>query len=185
MNVTLTEGSLRFAFSGVKTVRRWDGSSAYRQGIRRLSTTAAADFCAILEQNDAPVILEVTDYRGYRLGASGSKQAQTSGALVAETVAKIRDSVAGMLWACARSLDAAGDPAVESIVRHIVNRHDGPPRLLVVFWLEDDVLQPHEAATLATLVEASLRHWLRPKVIVTNKRIEKLSKVPLPWLSVT
>ena len=26
---------------------------------------------------------------------------------------------------------------------------------------------------------------LRPKVIVTNKRIEKLSRVPLPWLSVT
>lgn len=185
MNVTLTEGSLRFSFSGVKTVRRWDGSSAYTQGIRRLSTTAAADFCAILEQNDAPVILEVTDYRGYRLGVGGSKQAQTSGALVAETVAKIRDSVAGMLWACTRSLDAAGDPAVESIVRHIVNRHDGPPKLQVVFWLEDDVLQPHEAATLATQVEAGLRHWLRPKVIVTNKRIEKLSKVPLPWLSVT
>jgi hypothetical protein len=185
MNVTLTEGSLRFAFSGVRIARRWDGSSAYKQGLRRLSTTAAADFCAILEQNDTPVLIEVTDYRGYRLGRSGSKHAQSSGALIAETVAKVRDSVAGMLWACARSLDAATDPAVESVVRHIVNRHDGPPRLQVVFWLEDDVLQPQEASTIANQIEAGLRHWLRPKVIVTNKRIEQMARAPLAWLSVT
>jgi len=66
VNKMLTEGTLHLSFSGVKTVRRWDGSSAYTQGIRRLSTTAAADFCAVLEHNDAPVLLEVTDYRGYR-----------------------------------------------------------------------------------------------------------------------
>jgi hypothetical protein len=185
VNVTLTEGSLRFAFSGVKVARRWDGTSAYMRGVRRLSTTAAADFCAVLEQNDTPVLVEVTDYRGYRLGVGGSKQVQSSGALIAETVAKVRDSIAGMLWACARSLDAAGDPTVESVVRHIINRHDGPPKLQVVFWLEDDVLQPHEAGTIATQVEAGLRHWLRPKVIVTNKRIEKMARVPLAWLSVT
>lgn len=185
MNVTLHEGSLRFDFSGVKVARRWDGSSAYTRGVRQLPTTSAADFCAVLEANDTPVILEVTDYRGYRLGRGGSKQALSSGDLIAETVAKVRDSVAGMLWACARSLDGAGDPAVESVVRHFVNRHDGHPKLQVIFWLEDDALPPHEASTITTKIEAGLRPWLRPKVIVTNKRLEKEGKMPLAWLSVT
>jgi hypothetical protein len=181
----LVEGSLRFDFSGVRVARRWDNSSAYLKGVRRLPTTSAADFCVVLEASDTPVILEVTDYRGYRLGVSGSKQVVKSGALVAETVAKVRDSIAGMLWACARSLDAPNDPAVESIVQHVVNRHDGPPKLQVVFWLEDDVLQPHDASVIATKIETGLRSWLRPKVIVTNKRFEKVSKTPLTWLSVT
>lgn len=131
------------------------------------------------------MILEVTDYRGFRLGVGGSKHAISSGALVAETVAKVRDSIAGMLWACARSMDDALDPAVESVVQHVVNRHDGPPKLQVVFWLEDDVLQPHDARVIATKIETGLRSWLRPKVIVTNKRFEKVSKAPLTWLSVT
>jgi hypothetical protein len=185
VNVTLVEGSLRFAFSRVRVARRWDGSSAYQQGVRRLRGTSAADFCAILEENNSPVIVEVTDYRGYRLGSGGSRQALLSGDLVDETVAKIRDSVAGMVWACARSLDAASEPAVELIVQHVVNRHDGHPRLQVVFWLEDDVLQPQEAGVLAKKIEASLRPWLRPKIIVTNKRLEGLTATPLAWLSVT
>lgn len=185
MNVTLTEGRLRFDFTRVRIARRWDGSTAYTRGVRRLLATSAADFCAILEDNDTPAIVEVTDYRGYRLGAGGSREAQSSGTLIAETVAKIRDSVAGMVWACARSLDAAGDPAVEEVVRHLVNRQDGPPRLQVIFWIEDDVLQAQEASTIAAKVEAGLRPWLRPKVIVTNKRIERATRAPLPWLSVT
>lgn len=184
MNVTLVEGSLRFDFSGVRVARRWDRSSAYERGVRRLPTAAAADFCAILEADNAPVIVEVTDYRGYRLGTGGSKLAISSGALIAETVAKVRDSVAGMVWACGRSLDAAADPVVESVVQHVVNRHDGPPKLQVVFWLEDDALRPQEASTITKQIEAGLKPWLRPKVIVTNKRLEKLTTTPLPWLSV-
>jgi len=64
-------------------------------------STIARDLCcgplAVLETSDTPVIVEVADDRGYRLGAGGSKQAPSSGALIAETVAKVRDSVAGML----------------------------------------------------------------------------------------
>jgi hypothetical protein len=185
VNVSLVEGTLRFDFISVKLARRWDGSAAYRNGIRRLPTSSAVDFCIILEAEDAPVVLEVTDYRGYRLGETGSKQALSSGALIDEVVAKVRDSVAGMLWACDRSLDAAGDPRIELVTQHLINRQDGPPRLLVVFWLEDDVLQPTEASTIARQIERRLRPWLRSKVIVTNKRLEKASSTPLPWLTVT
>ena len=88
-------------------------------------------------------------------------------------------------WACDRLLDVDCEPAVESVVRHVVNRHDGPPRLQVIFGLEDDRLQPHEASTIARKIEAGLGKWLRPKVTVTNKRIEKVTKTPLAWLSVT
>jgi hypothetical protein len=185
VNTSFKEGKLRFDFSGVRIVRRWDKSAAYENGLRKLSTAGAVDFCAILQAQDAPVVLEVTDYRGYRLGGKGSKHALSSGQLIEETATKVRDSIAGMLWACARSLDTANDPRIELVTQHLVNRQDGPPRLLVVFWLEEDSLQPMEASTIAQQVERRLRPWLRPKVIVTNKRLEKASSTPLPWLTVT
>ena len=184
MNVSLTEGSLKFLFSDVRVARRWDGSAAYTNGVRKLSATSAADFCAVLA-NDGPVLVEVTDYRGHRLGSGGSRSAIRSGALVDETVAKIRDSVVGILWACARSLDATGDEPVESVAQHLVNRHDGPPKLLVVFWLEDDSLDAQSASVIAQKISTGLRHWLRPKIIVTNKRLESMTSTPLAWLTVT
>src|SRR5258706_15749413 len=98
MKVSITEGSLQFDFDHVRMVRKWDGSSAYVRGIRRLATSSAADFLVILEADSTPVILEVTDYRGYRLGQGGSRAALTSGDLINEVVSKVRDSVAGLLW---------------------------------------------------------------------------------------
>ena len=54
MNVTLLEGNLRFEFLRVKVARRWDHSSAYERGVKRLPETSAADFFARFSKRTIP-----------------------------------------------------------------------------------------------------------------------------------
>lgn len=188
MTITLTEQALSFRFSGARIARRWDGSRAYLHGLARTGTmrppegTKATDFCAVLERADRPVLMEVTNYR---LAHGGSRTVIGSGALARETADKLRDSVAGIVWASRRGLDAASESPIEEVARRLTNRAGSHPKLLAVLWLEDPRLDVFLARNLEQQIEREIRSHLQAKVVVTNRALQGRVADPFDWLAVS
>jgi hypothetical protein len=173
VTLEINEGRLCFTFDGDWSVMKWDGHPAYAGGIQRLAGTKAVDFLGLYQGE--PWFIEVTDFRERRIE---TKHQLTSGQLVDEVACKVRDTLAGVVWACGRApLD---DRKLASFVRPLVNRSGKVP---VVVWLEGDpVPTTHELNALRDRIRQSLL-WLNPRVLVTCRSLAE--DQPLPGLSVT
>ena len=73
-----------------------------------------------------------------------------------EVAEKVRDTLAGMTWACRRGV---GEPGHERLVGALTG---GTP--LVLLWLEEDESDIGGATALAAQIEAHLRPWLEAHV---------------------
>jgi hypothetical protein len=168
------EKRLHFSFDEERwSVLQWDHHPAYRGGIHALPGTKAVDFVGI--HHGESYFIEVTDFREHRIE---TKHQLTSGQLVDEVAAKLRDTLAGLVWACGRAPLDERDLA--SFVRPLVNRSRKVP---VIVWLEEDRLP--DAAELDVLqvgIGKKLR-WLNAKVLVTSRALAE--QKPLPGVSVT
>jgi hypothetical protein len=167
------EGSLRFAFDDEWRGLKWDREPAYLAGIQRLPGTKAVDFVGVRQSR--PWFIEITDFRSRRIE---TKHQLTTGQLVDEVVCKVRDTLAGLVWACGR---APHDERMLALLSSaLVNRHEKVP---VVVWLEGDrVPDPAQRSTLKREIERRLR-WLNPKVLVTCRSLAE--EAPLPGITVT
>ncbi len=173
MTVEIDEARLRFAFDADWRVLKWDRHPAYAEGIQRLPGTKAVDFVGLHQSK--PWFIEVTDFRGHRIE---TKHQVTSGQLVDEVVCKVRDTLAGLVYACGRTPDH--EHILSQLVFPLVNRSEKVP---VVVWMEGDRLpDAAERSNLKHAIERRLR-WLNSKVLVTCRTLAEND--PLPGLSVT
>lgn len=163
------ESRLEFRFEAPwEPVFHWDRMDAYRKGLARFPSTSAVDFIAL--HGSEPYFIEVKNFCGYRID---NKARLTSGELVAEIAANVRDTLAGLVWVMGREGDSAG---LASLLRQVFA---GRSKCKVVLWLEED-LQPRPAdrSALAEAIKARLA-WLKPHVLVLGRR-----DAPLPGLAV-
>ena len=142
MPIVLKEGRVTFSFQ-VKAASRWDGHQAFIRGVQRLQNTAAVDFLLRLD-DDTLVLFEVKDLRGYRIENRNRDFAE-------EVSCKVRDSLAGMLWAARREHDTD-----VSAFTKLITRRD-TPKTLVVLWLDEDHSDPAAAAGLQSELREALR----------------------------
>lgn len=159
MSAVHDEGRLRFSFDDGWKVLKWDDHLAFSAGLQKMTGTRAVDFLGL--QLDVPWFIEVKDFRGYRVE---NKRRLTSGELAGEVADKVRDTLAGLAWACNR--DPLDQGELASFLRRIVCR-DG--KIPVVLWLEED--QPPSPAEVSALTEAIKRRldWLNARVIVLSR----------------
>jgi hypothetical protein len=170
------ERGLELRFPAASRVLRWDADAAYRDGLRRRAGTKAVDFC-VVTPSDEPVLLEVSDLRGHRIE---NKRHVGSGGLALEMAQKVRDTIAGLVWACERDLTTF--ERYERLVSRFVNRH---AKLDVILWLEEDrPCDPASADALRSAIHGRLRAWLNARVVVTSRQLERLTKHPLQWVDV-
>lgn len=166
------EGDLQFAFDDGWNVLKWDAHGAYIDGLQRFSGTKAVDFFGLYL--GAPWFIEVKDFRGHRIA---NKDRLKSGELAREIAEKVRDTIAGMVWACNRAPLDAGQ--VSKFVEPILDRS---AKLFVVLWLEED--RPADPAAASMLQEKIRRElsWLNPRVLVANRSLS--DKKPIQGLVV-
>jgi hypothetical protein len=169
----ITEGRLRLAIDCERAVK-WDEDPAYRSGVERLGGTKAVDVCAVVS-GEGPVLLEIKDFRGH---GTENKERMTSGALAEEVACKVRDTLAGLVWSCARGLSRDH----EKLAAPFINERAPPPR--VVFWLEHDEASPAIASALQDRIRSALRKYFPARVTVTSSLLEKQSRHPLAWITV-
>jgi hypothetical protein len=173
VTVEIEEGRLRFVFDDDWRVLKWDRHPAYVGGIHKLQGTKAVDFVGMHQSR--PWFIEVTDFRGHRIE---TKQQLDSGQLVDEVVCKVRDTLAGLVWASGRALH--DDVLLVQIAGRLVNRSEKVP---VVVWLEEDrPVDPTLRSALKREIGRRL-HWINPTVMVLSRALAEQG--PVPGLSVT
>lgn len=162
-----TESRLRFVFeSPWEAVQQWDKLHAFTHGLGRVSTTGAVDFVGLF--GSEPYFIEVKNFRDHRIE---NKRRLASGELVAEIADKVRDTIAGLVWAMGRGHD---DAHVRSVVAHALRS-----KCHVVLWLEEDLqTRPVDRSVLAQGIKRRL-HWFQPRVLVLSSNDR-----PLPGLGV-
>ncbi|WP_437975455.1 hypothetical protein WMF11_47105 [Sorangium sp. So ce295] len=167
MSFVHDEGKLRFAFDSDWKILKWDDHGAYVGGLQRFQETKAVDFFGLYL--DEPYFIEVKDFRGHRIE---NKVRLSSGELAREVAYKVRDTMAGMLWACDRLPLDRGE--LRGFVRRILACTKKVP---VVLWLEED--RPPEPALASALGEAIKRElaWLNPRVLVTCRSLVQTGPV--------
>jgi hypothetical protein len=168
------EGRLRFTFDEDWKVLKWDNHAAYLDGLQRFQETKAVDFFGLYI--GAPWFVEVKDFRGHRIQ---TKARLSSGELAVEIACKVRDTLAGLAWACNRApLDQR---ELSAYLRPLVSRAHKVP---VVLWLEEDhPLPPTDARTLEEAIKRELL-WLNAKVLVTSLALAQRT-APIGGLTVT
>ena len=123
MSTVFPEGALQFSFGESWKVLKWDGHSAFAGGLGKVQHTKAVDFLGL--HIDLPWFIEVKDFRSHRIE---NKKRLTSGELAEEVADKVRDTLAGMAWACNRKPLDEGDLA--GFLRPLVNRQSKVPVVL-------------------------------------------------------
>lgn len=169
------EQGIELRFLGA-TVVRWDAHAAFLRGLQRLTTTKAVDF-ALLAPDERVVLIELKDFRAHRVE---NRRRLTGGELAREVADKVRDTLAGMTWACGRG---HADRDVLKVTSGFYRRDTKP--LVVVLWLDrDDVAQAAEASTLQKEIARHLRSYVHAKVVVTSLRLREhaLSRVEFGWI---
>ncbi|KYF50013.1 hypothetical protein BE04_37910 [Sorangium cellulosum] len=173
MSFVHDEGKLRFAFDGDWKILKWDDHDAYVGGLQRFQETKAVDFFGLYLGE--PYFIEVKDFRGHRIK---NKARLSNGELAREVAYKVRDTVAGMVWACGRSPLDGGE--LRGFVRPVLERSRKVP---VVLWLEEDRPPgPADASTLGETIKRELT-WLNPRVLVTCRSLAQTA--PVHGLEVT
>jgi hypothetical protein len=165
MSFVCEEGKLRFTFDDGWKILKWDDHGAYHGGLRRFSETKAVDFFGLY--NGAPWFIEVKDFRQHRIE---NKDRLSTGDLAKEVACKVRDTLAGMSWACKR--EPLDQRELSEFLKPLLNRSEKVP---VVLWIEED--RPPPAAIASALGEAIRQElvWLNPKVRVTSRVLAPIS----------
>lgn len=164
------ESGLQFSFAAPwMHVHQWDRLPAFTEGLGKVQSTRAVDFIG-LHGSDL-YFVEVKSFREHRIE---NKTKFTSGTLAAQIAGKVRDTMAGLVWAMERGHDSA---ALAPLLRHVFV---GKSRCRVVFWLEEDRQPgPADRSVLGEAIKQRLR-WLNPHVSVRSRM-----DPPLPGLTVT
>ena len=173
MSQTVKEGNLQFEFDERWTVPilEWDKDAAYQNGIQEAGNSKAVDFICIY-QDKLVYLVEVKDYRIHR--RTKTEDLQT------ELVAKVRDTIAGLVGAGRRNQHAERcKPYLESILK--------PHKLTVVLWIE----QPPQSDAASTysrryLVgtgvvareDKLLFRWLHARVLYLSQAVPYETIVP-------
>lgn len=172
MSVTHDESRLRFVFDNDWTVVKWDDHEAHRQGLCKMEGTKAVDFLGLWMGE--PCFIEVKNFCDYRID---NKRRLRSGALATEIAAKVRNTLASLIWACDRAgLDQTG---LRDFVRPLVNRSTKVP---IVLWLEEDRPSAMANSALAERIKHEIS-WINPRVIVTSRAFATVR--PIQGLEVT
>jgi len=170
MSVEIREGAIALSIESDRFLK-WDDHPAFIEGVRRLGDTKAVDVCVNVEGEGA-VFIEMKDFRA---AAIENSVRVTSDKLAHEVASKVRDTLAGLVWACARGLS---EPFHESLTRAFLER----PKALVVLWLETDRPDIGGASALQDSIRSLLKPHIVAKVIVTSTLLEQQSSSPLRWL---
>jgi hypothetical protein len=161
MSFVHEEGKLRFTFDDDWKILKWDDHGAYHDGLRRFNETKAVDFFGLYQ--GAPHFIEVKDFRQHRIE---NKERLSTGDLAREVACKVRDTLAGMSWACRR--EPLDQRELSAFLKPLVNRVEKVP---VVLWLEEDrAPSPAIASALGEGIRQELL-WLNPKVRVTSRAL--------------
>ncbi|MEW5980092.1 MAG: hypothetical protein AB1898_30225 [Acidobacteriota bacterium] len=171
MTTAIEEGHLRFEFGNSRSVERYDGQegvgkreahSFYRNRVSKLPETKAVDFVGLSNPHGASYLIEVKDFRGYRIQ---NEKRLTTDELAREVAFKVRDSVAGVVGAKRSYQEGVLPEAADNLV--IPEKDVG-----VVLWLEDDAAKKADSwkAELATLVDKIKAYlsWLTSKILVVS-----------------
>jgi hypothetical protein len=170
MTTHIEEGALMLEIDSDR-VLKWDEDKAFVEGLKRREGTKAVDICADVDGEDS-VYLELKDFRASAIENKGRLR---SNELAREVAEKVRDTLAGLVWACGRGL---GEPFHEQLTR----RYLETPKALVVLWLEEDGVDIGGANALQDRIRAELKPHIEARVIVTSSLLEKRSNRPLGWL---
>lgn len=173
MKTIIVEGALELEIDS-DHVLKWDTHEAFEKGLKPRSGTKAVDVCADIA-GKGPAYIELKDFRA---SAIQNKARLRTGELAVEVAAKVRDTLAGLVWACGRDL---GEPFHESLTRSYL----ATPKPLVILWLEEDVIDIGGASALQDLIRKQLKPHIEARVIVTSTLMEKRSMAPLGWMRVT
>lgn len=182
MSTTLDEGKQRFVFDVRWRVFRYDDpASGYQALCEQIAGTKACDFAGWFDGR-IPYLIEVKDFRGYRIE---NKRRLTQRELALEVAQKVRDTIAGIISGCRRSdserpwCDLAGCLTASETEREVV----------VILCLEDDTsLNSHrwmaELKTQADLIKQKL-NWLRVRVWAVSQsgNLHRLPGVTISNLS--
>lgn len=148
------EIQLRGGWSGVQ----WDEEPVFKEGIARLGETAALDLVAI-RARDTVAYIEVKDYRGHAV----EHEVDLTDHSLSEWVArKVRDTLAGLLGALARTKPQTAWKEL-ALAPGVANN------VVVLFWVECSpgwARKPESKALLSVLtgrLQQDLK-WLTHKV---------------------
>lgn len=176
-----TESRLVFRFDDEWAVEQWDAQPAYRAAgaFGSLPGTAACDFIG-WHTSDRFFFFEVKNFTDHH---HDNVERVRGGELALEAASKVRDTMAGMVWARGRDFDRAPltallDKGLDALVG------DGSSRVRVVLWVEDrPALSPIAASALATDLKRHLKRWFKiQRVLVTS--IALFDRTTVPGLSV-
>lgn len=173
MTSVVKEGALRLEIDSDRMLK-WDDHAAFKQGLKPRQGTKAVDICADID-GTGPVFIELKDFRA---SAIENKDRLKTGELAREVAEKVRDTLAGLVWACGRALG-------ESFHERLTRRYLETSKPHVILWLEEDVSDIAGASALQDLIRKELKPHIEAKVIVTSTVLEKKSGAPLTWLRAT
>lgn len=165
------EGNIDLSFDDTwHQIVKWDDETAYRDGIQRLSGTAAVDFIGL--QGERPAKLVLLELKDFRAHAIENKKRLTSGDIYQETARKVRDSIAGLVGAARRR--QSEPERWLSLANGIV---DARCELHVVLWLDEDRDQSAaETLSRTDQLRKALR-WLTARAIVVSRRSSRLDQL--------
>ena len=146
------EGSLSFQFPAPWRMWKWDGDSAFKDGIRRLRDSHGVDFVGV-RGTDLSCFIEVKDYRWHKRKWSNDE-------LATWLAQKVRDTIAGIVGARYRRGNE------EDWKLHL-GAWFARRSLAVILWLEEKHLKKEEMAFLTDALKRKLR-WLTTRVLVAN-----------------
>jgi hypothetical protein len=171
---TIVEGALEFTFPNSWHVIQYDKHPDYKK-IECLDGTKAVDFVVVhREKSETLYLIEVKDFRGYRIK---NKARLSDGKLAMEVGHKVRDTLAGIIGGYRGGNDTDWKPVMEQLAAL------GRP-IKVVLWLEEDARAvsrpPRRGKQQHSVVIDDLKkrlRWLTTKVFVASLR-EGTSAVP-------
>jgi hypothetical protein len=154
------EGQLLFEFEKASwSAVKWDEEIAYLHGLQ--PTGAKAVDILATQNRSAVYMIEVKDPRGHWIEYRDNNPIEKLAEIVAN---KVRDTISGIVYARDRH---PGDHLITHLKSLFRERSAKP---VVVLWLEGIELQPAMATSLTSLIERKL-HWLKPKVVVTSRKL--------------
>jgi hypothetical protein len=165
---SLIEKNLQFDLGSEWTaVTKWDKDAAFLQGIRKLAGTKAVDILA--SRKTDVLFVEIKDYRG----SHALKKVLKNDELMRAVAKKVRDTIAGVVGAV---YTRTNGPQCQLFVKNWATK----TRVVVVLWLEDDLLSASSSGTkeelrtaemglLTDQLKSELR-WLTSSVIVANSK---------------
>lgn len=172
-----------FTFDENWRVVQWDKHPAYAGsgGFQALSGITACDFIAVHAVKGAH-LFEVKNFIGHHGANKGKPE---SGQWAEVLAGKMRDTLAGIIWARGRAHDR---PPLRALIGETLNEFTcKEPTLKVVIWVDDrPPLDAIVASNLRTAVQRHLRGWLGIRdVRVVSCALHARSPELLPGLTVT